>query len=45
MPLTAFLGNNDSAIHWPELIFQPTVKCRASDKQGEPCVKQHYSLK
>ena len=27
------------------LIFQPTVNCRASEKQGELCFQQHYSLR
>jgi len=32
-PLTTFLVNNYGSFHRPVLIFQPTVNCRASDKQ------------
>jgi len=44
-PLTTFLVNNQSSLHSPVLIFQPTVNCMASDKQGELCLEQHYSLR
>jgi len=45
MLLTTFLVNNQSSLHRPVLIFQPTVNCRASHKQGELCLEQHYSLR
>ena len=37
--------SNWSLLHRPVLIFQPTVNCRASNKQGKLCLKQHYSLR
>jgi hypothetical protein len=43
-PMTTFLVNNWSSLQRSVLIFQPTVNCRASDKQGELCPEQHYSL-
>jgi len=43
-PRTTLLDKNKSLIHRPVLIFQPTVSSRASDKQGELCYQQHYSL-
>ena len=37
-------GQHLQFINRPLLIFQPTVNCRASEKQGELCLQQHYSL-
>jgi len=34
MPLTKFLVSNQSSLHSPVLIFQPTVNSRVSDNQS-----------